>query len=167
MYVCVCVFIPWFCGTLTPSVISQLSCGWMLRTLYWGVYCSQLCGETGSPQSPSFLLSPRTRSEPGRQHGDSWDVITQSVFAIPIKPLLTVLYYWNTPRRTPLNSLNKLAPASLIIHIMMSVILSPPLSGTLWQKPRNWKRLGVAKWVQRPVSDQIKLNDCFPQAITS
>lgn len=55
-----------------------------------------------------------------KQHGESWDVITQSVCAILIKTLLTVLHYWNTPHRTLLNSLNKLAPAPLIIHRIMS-----------------------------------------------
>lgn len=46
-----------------------------------------------------------------KQHGESWDVITQSVCAILIKTLLTVLHYWNTPHRTLLHTLNKLAPA--------------------------------------------------------
>lgn len=60
-----------------------------------------------------------------KQHGESWDVITQSVCAILIKTLLTVLHYWNTPHRTLLNSLNKLAPAPLIIHRMMSTFFLP------------------------------------------
>lgn len=61
-----------------------------------------------------------------KQHGESWDVITQSVCAILIKTLLTVLHYWNTPHRTLLNSLNKLAPAPLIIHRMMSTFFFSP-----------------------------------------
>lgn len=70
--------------------------------------------------TPSSSCGPRVK-----QHGESRDVITQSVCAIPIKTLLTVLHYWNTPHRTPLNSLNKLAQAPLIIHRMMSTFFSP------------------------------------------
>lgn len=68
----------------------------------------------------SYSSGPRVK-----QHGESWDVITQSVCAILIKTLLTVLHYWNTPHQTLLNSLNKLAPAPLIIHRMMSTFFLP------------------------------------------
>lgn len=55
-----------------------------------------------------------------KKHGESWDVITQSVCAILIKTLLTVLHYWNAPHWNLLNSLNKLTPVSLLIHRLMS-----------------------------------------------
>lgn len=64
-----------------------------------------------------------------KQRRESWDVITQSVCAILIKTLLTVLHYWNTPHRTLLNSLNKLAPAPLIIHRTMSALFLSPTEG--------------------------------------
>lgn len=78
-----------------------------------------------------------------KQHGERWDVITQSVCAILIKTLLTVLHYWNTPHRTLLNSLNKLAPALLIIHRTMSTFFfffPPPQRGYCDKKPQNWGR---------------------------
>lgn len=70
-----------------------------------------------------------------KQHGESWDVITQSVCAILIKTLLTVLHYWNTPHRTLLNSLNKLAPAPLIIHRMMSTLFLSPAEANYDKNP--------------------------------
>lgn len=73
-----------------------------------------------------------------KQHGESWDVITQSVCAILIKTLLTVLHYWNAPHRTLLNSLNKLAPVPLIIHRMMSRFFFSPAEGNYDKKPWNW-----------------------------
>lgn len=70
-------------------------------------------------------IASSSRGPRVKQHGESWDVITQSVCAILIKTLLTVLHYWNTPHRTLLNSLNKLAPALLIIHRTMSTFFLP------------------------------------------
>lgn len=79
-------------------------------------------------------MASSSRGPRVKQHGERWDVITQSVCAILIKTLLTVLHYWNTPHRTLLNSLNKLAPALLIIHRTMSTFFSffslpPPQRG--------------------------------------
>lgn len=72
-------------------------------------------------------MASSSRGPRVKQHGERWDVITQSVCAILIKTLLTVLHYWNTPHRTLLNSLNKLAPALLIIHRTMSRFFFPSL----------------------------------------
>lgn len=84
-----------------------------------------------------------------KKHGESWDVITQSVCAILIKTLLTVLHYWNTPHWNLLNSLNKLTPVSLLIHRLMSTIF---LSSLQWleknepppQKKKNLSKLGAS-----------------------
>lgn len=96
-----------------------------------------------------------------KQHGESWDVITQSVCAIPIKTLLTVLHYWNTPHRTLLNSLNKLAPALLIIHRIMSTFFFPSLRVTVTKSPgtegKDCKM--ILSWVRG------RINTCLPKSL--